>query len=152
VFAFGQARSVQIVLKRRRFQFGQQLVPQDYGDFMRQWFSICALARPLIVGTQDIGDIFSRAYFPLVIPSVSMNLCIGLTATPVRMFRLYPALADQDLRFALTGLARYLLYVSLFFVFSQMLPEYASLTSANILAAALHFRCLEIFYVFGQES
>jgi ubiquinone/menaquinone biosynthesis C-methylase UbiE len=27
-------------------------------------------------------DISSRAYFPLVIPSVSMNLCIGLTATP----------------------------------------------------------------------
>jgi hypothetical protein len=27
-------------------------------------------------------DISSRAYFPLAIPSVSMNLCIGLTATP----------------------------------------------------------------------
>ncbi|MEH2568873.1 hypothetical protein V1289_008500 [Bradyrhizobium sp. AZCC 2289] len=27
VFAFGRARSVQIVLKRQRFQFGQQLVP-----------------------------------------------------------------------------------------------------------------------------
>jgi hypothetical protein len=27
-------------------------------------------------------DISSRAYFPLLIPSISMNLCIGLTATP----------------------------------------------------------------------
>ena len=76
-----------------------------------------------------------------------MNLCIGLTATPVRIFRLYPALAYQDLRFALTGLASYLLYVSFFFVFSQMLPEYASLTSANILAAALHFVASKYFYV-----
>jgi SAM-dependent methyltransferase len=27
-------------------------------------------------------EISSRAYFPLLVPSVSMNLCIGLTATP----------------------------------------------------------------------
>jgi SAM-dependent methyltransferase len=27
-------------------------------------------------------DISSRAYFPLLVPSISMNLCIGLTATP----------------------------------------------------------------------
>jgi putative flippase GtrA len=63
----------------------------------------------------------------------------------VRVFRSYPALAYQGLRFALTGLASYLLYVSLFFVFSQMLREYTSLTLAYIAAAALHFVASKYF-------
>ena len=61
------------------------------------------------------------------------------------MFRLYPALAYQGLRFALTGLASYLLYVSLFFVFSQVLGEYTSLTLAYMAAAALHFVASKYF-------
>ena len=61
------------------------------------------------------------------------------------MFRLYPALAFQGLRFALTGLASYLLYVFLFFVFSQTLREYISLTLAYLAAAALHFVASKYF-------
>jgi putative flippase GtrA len=61
------------------------------------------------------------------------------------MFRLYPALACQGLRFALTGLASYLLYVFLFFAFSQTLREYISLTLAYMVAAALHFVASKYF-------
>jgi putative flippase GtrA len=61
------------------------------------------------------------------------------------MSRLYPDLAFQGLRFALTGLASYLLYVFLFFVFSQTLPEYISLTLAYLMAAALYFVASKYF-------
>jgi putative flippase GtrA len=63
----------------------------------------------------------------------------------VRVFRSHPALTYQGLRFALTGLASYLLYVSLFFVLSQVLREYTSLTLAYLTAAALHFVASKYF-------
>ena len=63
----------------------------------------------------------------------------------MRVFRLYPALVYQGLRFALTGLASYLLYVSLFFAFSQVFREYTSLTLAFIAAATLHFVASKYF-------
>jgi putative flippase GtrA len=53
--------------------------------------------------------------------------------------------AHQGLRFALTGLSSYLLYVSLFFVFSQVLREYTSLTLAYMAAAVLHFVASKYF-------
>jgi putative flippase GtrA len=63
----------------------------------------------------------------------------------VRVFRSYPALAYQGLRFALTGLSSYLLYVFLFFVFSRVLGDYASLTLAYVAVAALHFVASKYF-------
>ena len=63
----------------------------------------------------------------------------------MRVFRLYQDLAYQCLRFALTGLSSYLLYVFLFLVFSHVLGENTSLILAYIAAAALHFVASKYF-------
>ena len=54
-------------------------------------------------------------------------------------------MAYQGLRFALTGLSSYLLYVSYFLSFSHVLGEYASLTLAYMAAAALYFVASKYF-------
>jgi putative flippase GtrA len=56
-----------------------------------------------------------------------------------------PALFYQGLRFGLTGLASYLLYIFLFFILSQRADEYVSLTIAYTLAAAAHFVASKYF-------
>jgi putative flippase GtrA len=61
------------------------------------------------------------------------------------MFRSHSAVAYQGLRFALTGLSSYLLYVFLFFVFSHVLGEHVSLALAYITAAALYFVASKYF-------
>src|SRR4029434_3006168 len=66
------------------------------------------------------------------------------------MLRSHSALAYQGLRFVLTGLSSYLLYVFLFFVFSRVLGEHAALALAYMTAAALYFAASKYFTFLGK--
>ena len=65
------------------------------------------------------------------------------------MLRSHSALVYQGLRFALTGLSSYLIYVFLFFVFSPVLGEHAALALAYMTAAALYFAASKYFTFLG---
>jgi putative flippase GtrA len=63
----------------------------------------------------------------------------------VRTFNDHSALVYQGLRFGLTGLSSYLVYVSFFFLLSRLFSEYPSLIVAYVAAAALHFVASKYF-------
>lgn len=66
------------------------------------------------------------------------------------MFRLHRDLLYLGLRFAVTGLSSYLLYVFLFFVLSRVLGEYTALVLAYVTATMLHFVASKYFTFLGK--
>jgi putative flippase GtrA len=63
----------------------------------------------------------------------------------VLISRLSWAVVFQGIRFVLTGLSTYLVYIILFYLLSRTLEEHASLILAYISASALHFVASKYF-------
>ena len=63
----------------------------------------------------------------------------------MQTFSSYSSLFYQGLRFGITGLSSYLVYIALFFLLSNLFSEYPSLIVAYVSAAALHFLASKYF-------
>ncbi|MBI5132526.1 MAG: GtrA family protein [Rhodopseudomonas palustris] len=74
------------------------------------------------------------------------------TPAAARAFDAAPALALQGLRFIITGVSSYVLYIVLFYFLSRHAGEYVSLVVSYVVAAAAHFVASKYFTFLHKSS